>query len=257
MESQQLTDISRRAAKNAPTVLRRAAKWAAAVLAVSLVLPAATKQWSDNQQQRQLKTEVTSALAAAVSEATTNGGFLLADRIEKKRSGKDDKDLRAAYQDTMVTWKREAAAIDGQIVGYFAKTSDPGDDALVKAMRAYDQVVQNYLGYCLLFRQSSDRYLRGVEDKDIPGFKGNLAKMQMQTGDPRLSFTTVVPELVRSYVSGAEPDDMDPFREAAQNDWAKNIVNAKAPLITMVRKRQPNGLEVGPGAFIRQIVPFV
>jgi hypothetical protein len=72
-----------------------------------------------------------------------------------------------------------------------------------------------------------------------------------------LSFTTVVPELVRNYVSGAEPDDMDPFREAAQNDWAKNIVNASAPLITMVRKRQPNGLEVGPGAFIRQIVPFV
>lgn len=63
-----------------------AAKWAAAVLVVSLVLPAATKQWSDNQQQRQLKTEVTTNLAGAVARATTDGGFLLANRIEDPHS---------------------------------------------------------------------------------------------------------------------------------------------------------------------------
>jgi hypothetical protein len=225
-------------------VSRRAAKWAAAVLAVSLVLPAATKQWSDNQQQRQLKTEVTSALAAAVSEATTNGGFLLDDRIADRRS---DDELRAAFQDSMAAWKSEAAAIDGQIVGYFAKTSNPDKDALVIAMRAYDRVVQNYLGYCLLFEQSSDRYLVGTED--------NLRKMREQTGDRTLRFTEVVPSLVRSYVSGARRK-MDKFREAAQNDWAQNIVNASAPINAMIYERQPNGLEVGAGAFIRQIIPF-
>jgi hypothetical protein len=226
-------------------VSRRAAKWAAAVLAVSLVLPAATKQWSDNQQQRQLKTEVTSALAAAVSEATTNGGFLLADGIQQKRS---DEELRAAFQDTMVAWKSEAAAIDGQIVGYFAKTS-PDKDALVIAMRAYDRVVQNYLGYCWLYQnqESAADYVGRV--------KKQVDKMRRQTEGQDFA---VVPEPLESYVSGADwpPKDMNDFREVAQNEWAQNIVNASAPINAMIYERQPNGLEVGAGAFIRQIIPF-
>ena len=81
---------------------RGAAKWIAAVLVVSLVLPAATKQWSDNQQQRQLKTEVTTKLAGAVARATTDGGFLLADQVE---TGQSEEATRAAYKNTLVTWK--------------------------------------------------------------------------------------------------------------------------------------------------------
>ena len=101
---------------------RGAAKWAAAVLVVSLVLPAATKQWSDNQQQHQLKTDVTTKLASAVARATTDGGFLVADQLE---AGQSQADTRAAYKEALVTWKSEAAAIDAQLAGYFAKSRNP------------------------------------------------------------------------------------------------------------------------------------
>jgi hypothetical protein len=47
------------------------------------------------------------------------------------------------------------------------------------------------------------------------------------------------------------------FKEEAQNVWAQNIVNASAPLITMINQRQARGHQVGARAFIRQILsPF-
>lgn len=154
-----------------------AAKWAAAVLVVSLILPAATKQWSDNQQQRQLKTEVTTNLAGAVARATTDGGFLLANRIEDPQSGAG---LRAAYQNALVTWKSEASALEAQLAGYFAQTRDPNEDSLVQAMRAYNRVVQDYLAYCLFYRES------GARDRFLRDFTVNLGKMREQTrGAPR------------------------------------------------------------------------
>jgi hypothetical protein len=220
-------------------ISRRAAKWVAAVLAVSLVLPAATKQWGDNQQQRQLKTEVTSTLAAAVAKATTEGGFLLDDRIAGTRS---EAGLREAFQDTMATWRSEAAAIDSQLVGYFAKTRNPDDDGLVLAMRAYDRVVQNYLAYCLL------------PGRSLKEFYDNVRAMRVQTRRERGLRGPLTPPVIRSYVRGA--DWPDGFRTAAKDEWVQNIIDLSAPLRAMVYERQPNGLEVGARAFIRQIIPF-
>jgi hypothetical protein len=212
----------------------------AAVLVVSLVLPAATKQWSDNQQQRQLKTEVTTKLASAVAQATTEGGFLLADQLEV---GQSQTITRAAYKDTLVTWKSEAYAIDAQLVEYFAQTRDSDKDSLVLAMRAYTRMVEDYLAYCLFFRTAGGR--NGFRED----FEENLGKMREQAG--RAALTRVIPTQVYWVKDDKPPEG---FKEAAQNVWAQNIVNASAPIIVMVNQRQPRGLQVGARAFIRQIL---
>lgn len=219
---------------------RGAAKWIAAVLVVSLVLPAATKQWSDNQQQRQLKTEVTTKLAGAVARATTDGGFLLADQVE---TGQSEEATRAAYKNTLVTWKSEASAIDAQLAAYFAKSRNPDKDSLVKAMRAYTRVVEDYLGYSMFYRHAGGR------NRFRKAFEKNLEKMRRETDGTAL--TRVIPTKVYWVKDSPQPEG---FKEAAQNLWAQNVVDASAPIITMINQRQPRGFQVGPRAFIRQIL---
>jgi hypothetical protein len=239
MERQELVERGRRGARRIWRALRRPAKWAAAALAVGVVVPAATKQWTDAQQQRELKAELTSALAAAATQATTDGGFVLADH----KLGWKSAEIRAAYREVLRTWKKDAAAIDGQIVAYFAKTRDPDRDALVRAVRDYTRVVENYLYYGLVPRQSA------LSDYDL-----NFEKLRDDADLDRES-GNAVPAIVRAHTmeDGFEPAFMD----AAQNEWAQNIVNASGPLIVMIRERQPNGLEVGAGPFVRQLLPFV
>jgi len=230
-------DVSRRLGPLA----RRTAKWVLGVLVVSLALPAVTKQWSDNQQQHQLKADLTAKLAAAVAGATTDGGFLLGNQLPLGR-GKSEAQTLPAYQSTLTSWKSEAAAIEAQIAGYFATTSDPNNDNLVIAMRAYNNLVQDYLAFCLFFRDSNDRALF------LHRFRSNLEKMRAHVrGVP----SKVVPPLV-----AAGPIHGD-FKDQAQNVWAQNIVNTSAPIIAIVSSRQPRGLHVGAGAFFHQVFhPF-
>jgi hypothetical protein len=234
---------------------RRSAKWIAAVLVVSLVLPAATKQWSDNQQQRQLKTEVTTRLAAAVAKATTDGGFLLGNRIQREAS---DAALRRAYQETLTAWKSEAGAIGVQLRGYFATARNPDADALVNAMSYYNRVVQAYIAYCQFYIRHQARVSKLGE------FRDNLRLMRKQLGVVtkrsivRKKGKFVIPRTVwRSKNAGVRWLPPKGFREEAQNVWAENIVNESAPLIRTIDRRQARGFQVGVRAFLRQIFyPF-
>jgi hypothetical protein len=215
---------------------RRAAKWITAALVVSLVLPAATKQWSDNQQQRQLKSEVTARLAAAVAKATTEGGFL----VGQQQSAT----VRARYQDTLATWKSEASAIEAQLAGYFA-TTNPDQDDLVNAMREYNYLVQNYIGYCRFYKDDDER------SKQLRRFKQDLGEMRTFTGGQP---STAIPEPIAHSWRGRWSKN---WTSPARDDWAADIVNASGAMIAMINQRQPHGFNVGPGAFIRQVVhPF-
>jgi hypothetical protein len=216
---------------------RRTAKWIVAVLVVSLVLPAVTKQWSDNQQQRQLKSDVTAGLAAAVAKATTEGGFLIGQR--------ESAAVRAKYQDTLAAWKSEASAIEAQLIAYFATTKDPNDDALVNAIRKYNYLVQDYIGYSRFYKDRVER------SKQLRYFERNLRGLRSYTGgQPR---TAIPAPIEHSRGRPWSPGWAGP----ARNDWAEDIVNASGPIIRMINRRQPRSFHVGAGAFIRQVVhPF-
>jgi hypothetical protein len=217
------------------------AKWIAAVLIVSLMIPAATKQWSDNQQQHQLKADVVAQLAGAVAQATTDGGFLLgAEPV-------------VPYQEVISGWKAEAAAIDAQLAGYFARGADPDRDGLVKAMRAYSRMVQAYIGYCEFYEGGRER------DRYLDAFAAQLEILRDQTAG--LPESEPVPEIVvLSHTGETATEGWSPtalWREGAQNAWSQNIVNASAPIIRMINDRQPRGYRVGAGEFLRQILhPF-
>lgn len=224
---------------------RRTAKWVLGVLVVSLVLPAVTKQWSDNQQQHQLKADVSSRLAAAVAGATTDSGFLLSNQLQ---SIKSPSETASSYEDTLSGWKREASAIDAQIAGYFATTSDPSKDDLVIAIGAYNNLVQDYIGLCTFYKSA------GLRKRYLDGFDKNLEKMREHVGGVP---SNVVPPLVARSGHGPLPRNLNAFREQAQNEWAPNIVDTSAPIIATVSRRQPHGLHVGAGAFIHQVFhPF-
>jgi hypothetical protein len=220
----------------------RTAKWVLGVLVVSLVLPAVTKQWSDNEQQHQLKADLTSRLAAAVAGATTDGGFMLGSQIQ---FGKSQAETLPAFQNAVKNWKSEASAIDAEIAGYFATTSDPNKDNVVIAMRAYNTLVQDYLGFCTFFRYP------GTRVRFLGDFELNVEKMREHLrGVP----SSVVPPVVAQSEHGPIASD---FREQAQNEWAQNIVNTSAPIIATVSRRQPRGLHIGAGAFFHQVFhPF-
>lgn len=232
-------------------IVRRAAKWIVAVLVVSLVLPAVTKQWSDNQQQRQLKADVASRLAAAVAQATTDGGFLLGDQIEYRGT---ETQLHPSFERTVATWKSEASAIEAEMAGYFTSARDPETDNLVRGMRSYDKLVQAYLGYCLFYKGFSER------KRFLTDFRMWLNAMRVAVGGPR---TPLVPTAVVASLSPGLPAaqrvarQSNEFKEAAENTWATNIDNASAPLIAMVNERQARGFHVGARSFIRQLIhPF-
>jgi hypothetical protein len=228
---------------------RRAAKWIAAVLVVSLVLPAVTKQWTDNQQQRQLKSQVTTRLATAAARATTDGGFLLGNQIQFRRT---QADVLGGYQDALATWKSEASAIEAQLRGYFAKTRNTSDDALVRAMQGYSGLVQAYIAYCMFYNDLGDRQLF------LGNFDAGLRALRAATdGEPR---GDVVPMLVARSENeelGGRRLPILGFNKQAQNLWADEIVQASVPIIRMTNERQARGFQVGVGAFLRQIFyPF-
>jgi hypothetical protein len=239
---------------------RRAGKWIAALLAAGLVLPALTKQWTDNQHQDQLKSELTTRLASAVAKAATDGGFLLGDQI---LYGKSQPALIPAYEEALATWKSEATAIEAQFRGYFAPKRSPGNDELVTAMHRYSDLVEAYIAYCLFYNNIDDRH------RFMKNFNTGLNAMRVATGgEPRRS--DFVPRLVTRYQNKELPADrlaktktrkarneLAAYKENAQNVWADNIVAASAPIIGMTNERQVRGFEVGAGVFLRKIFyPF-
>ena len=130
-----------------------------------------------------------------------------------------------------------------QIAGYFTTTGNADEDRLVQGFGAYNYLVQAYIGYCFFYRDAGPRagYLEA--------FRTNFGKLRRQVTRP---IGVAVPALVRSGEVG-KPG----FREQAQNEWAAAIVNASAPLISMVDERQARGFHVGARAFISQIFhPF-
>jgi hypothetical protein len=237
----------------------RAAKWIAAVLVVSLLLPAATKQWSDNQQQRQLKSQVSTRLAGAVANATSDGGFLLSNQTQQ---GQKPKTLYAAYQETLSTWKSEWGAIAAQLRGYFATTPDPKDDLqkdhLLAAMYHYGKLVELYITFCYFQHDLGDRRTFYGYGNHNDGFVDSLRRMREHTGETPTAVP--VPEEVLTSLHTDPGDRRLPvhiFQDAAQNKWAQNIVTESDSIIRMINDRQARGFQVGVRAFLRQIFyPF-
>lgn len=239
------------------------------MLAAGLVLPAVTKQWTDSQQQGQLKSDLTTRLSSAVATATSDGGFLLSNQIEY---GKNPHQLAGAYQSVLSTWKSEGSAIETQLSSYFAPT--PSDD-LVTAMHSYRKLVEAYIAYCLFYRDRGDRrdfmrnFAKGLYAMPpayrLPGNAGTGAAIPTgRSGESKrwpASGPAIVPPPVWTYQNAELPtaetriakNERATYQDRAENRWADSIVRASVPIIEKINKRQARGFEVGVGAFLHEV----
>jgi hypothetical protein len=194
-------------------------KWGAALLIASLVIPAATKQWSDRSKALELKNSIITSISQSTTSAVVSARELQTAPPSKKAASESAKLLNA--------WVASEALIDPSLYLYFAST-----DAQATWLR-FHNVVYDYIALaCCDAKRHGDIDELQAFFADYP-VRPRLQDSRLIDGDP--------------WVVLRDGPEANPQAYSADYAWVGlQLLRERSRLLADLLDAKPRGFSQGP-----------
>lgn len=222
-------------------LLGRAAKWLAALLVVSIMVPALTTQWSDRQKELDLKTSLVSQITGSAATATQDAFTLVAD--EAKSTAIKDQTWRSQYRNILKEWRVAAFTLESELDAYFPKVRLANRKLrLVPEFHRYNNIIQEYIRLSLDECGKDAGRIRVT--KDIYAYLGQHEPASIST----------IPDAPPGHPSQCWRKG-ERFRLSYQ-DLGGELLTRRDTLVDAVIHSNAAGYNIGFKDFVHQVIPF-